>query len=238
MALDKIGFERLWVQIIARLGEKIDKCDALSVDLTDVEQGTATGINADTLGGVTANNYVLETELDIYKTETLNNILQNASIDLEGATETGETVLANADLLAGMTYRQIMDMVHPIGFVFITAEEGDLNELYPWQTWFKAPGGIFVMSAGDGYPLGSMGGEATHTLSVSEMPAHNHKIIRPQWYYSDSDVADNNSGAIFAPKGTSKAYFSQDSEITSMGGGEAHNNMPPYIAANMWVRTA
>ena len=36
--------------------------DTLSIDITDVEQGTATGINADTLGGVAAKNYVLKTD--------------------------------------------------------------------------------------------------------------------------------------------------------------------------------
>lgn len=43
--------------------------DMLSIDITDTDQGTATGINADTLGGVAADGYVLETELDTYKTE-------------------------------------------------------------------------------------------------------------------------------------------------------------------------
>ena len=43
--------------------------DCLSIDITDVEQGTSAGINADTLGGKASSDYVLETELDTYKSE-------------------------------------------------------------------------------------------------------------------------------------------------------------------------
>lgn len=52
-----------------QLDAAIAELDMLTVDITDVEQGTATGINADTLGGVVAGEYVLQTELDIYKNE-------------------------------------------------------------------------------------------------------------------------------------------------------------------------
>lgn len=32
----------------------------------------------------------------------------------------------------------------------------------------------FVIGAGDTYDVGSSGGESTHTLTISEMPQHNH----------------------------------------------------------------
>ena len=129
--------------------------DSLTIDLTDTEQGTAAGINADTLGGVVASEYVLRdelntevktvvTELNSLKTDISDNyVLKNdidklsnsAQIDLEGAGSAGETVLTNADLLAGMTYRQIMNSVYPIGRVIMTFESEDPNVLYSWQTW-------------------------------------------------------------------------------------------------------
>ena len=34
--------------------------------------------------------------------------------------------------------------------------------------------GKFILSLGDGGILGSTGGEASHTLTIDEMPSHNH----------------------------------------------------------------
>ena len=61
--------------VSTQISDAISELDMLTVDITDVEQGTATGINADTLGGVVASGYVLETELDTYKNEVSTNII-------------------------------------------------------------------------------------------------------------------------------------------------------------------
>lgn len=51
-----------------------DDVNALSVDLTDVEQGVAAGINADTLDGKVASEYMTQSEFDVHKNELESNI--------------------------------------------------------------------------------------------------------------------------------------------------------------------
>lgn len=79
------------------------------------------------------------------------------------------------------------------------------------------------------FPVGETGGELSHTLTTTEMPAHNHKTNVPA---STSTKYGTNSGGK-SPKAASTAYTS-----TSTGGGSAHNNMSTYLAVYMWKRTA
>lgn len=61
----------------------VSELDMLSIDVTDVEQGTAAGINADTLGGKAASDYVLEDDFDAYKSKILNEYATKSEIASE-----------------------------------------------------------------------------------------------------------------------------------------------------------
>lgn len=62
-------------------------------------------------------------------------------------------------------------------------------------------------------------GEAEHVLTIPEIPSHDHKYI-------------DNSYAIVSPISRSGSGGHQDVQRTTekTGGGQAHNNMPPYIS--------
>ena len=84
------------------------------------------------------------------------------------------------------------------------------------------------------YKAGSTGGEATHTLTEDEIPAHRHKITYPNagGPYGDAAIGYPTSS------GTTKTWMAEMCKTESAGGGTAHNNMPPYLAVYMWKRTA
>ena len=89
----------------------------------------------------------------------------------------------------------------------------------------------FILAAGDTYAAGSTGGEATHALTVYEMPSHVHSI------YGLVDVAKNQTGNI--QYATNNSLLEPTKKQTDSTGGSApHNNMPPYIAMYIWKRIA
>lgn len=92
---------------------------------------------------------------------------------------------------------------------------------------------VFLLAAGDSYIAGSTGGEATHTLTVDEMPSHNHSVYG--WGY--------NSGGENAEYGNHAGGNRQEElyswlNIGNTGGNQPHNNMPPYLTVYMWKRIA
>ena len=97
----------------------------------------------------------------------------------------------------------------------------------------------FLVGAGNSYALGSTGGESTHTLTIEEMPNHRHDGIE-----SGNDTGglnvDNNygSGNAYAVSPSPNNDQSFGFKTTLTGGSQAHNNLPPYLAVNIWRRDA
>ncbi len=106
------------------------------------------------------------------------------------------------------------------------------------QTTFALPNlqGRVPMHMGSGYTLGQLGGEITHTLTSSEMPAHVHPA------QADAKSGNNNSfnsanayPANAAPMlaystGSSNMVAMSPQMVTSLGGGQPHANQQPFMA--------
>lgn len=77
--------------------------------------------------------------------------------------------------------------------------------------------------------LNVSGGEAAHTLTAAEIPAHNHT-------YQARSTADTGTGIpiIASNTGTSNRTFTTDNNT---GGGGSHNNLQPYIALSFIIKT-
>jgi len=81
---------------------------------------------------------------------------------------------------------------------------------------------VMVMGAGSTYAQGTTGGEATHTLSIAELPVHNH------WLETKSmgSTTGNRSVSLFGDVPESAVVKATE----NTGSGDAHNNLPPYYA--------
>jgi len=133
---------------------------------------------------------------------------------------------------------------YAVGDCFITTREGDPAELLGYGEWLKVEGRSIV-GASDEYPVGSTGGEATHTLTEDELPEVSGSVNFRAWSTGapfvnasgsfSSGGTTSNTAANFGSGGSNQAYRILKH---SFGGGEAHNNMPPYYAMYIWLRIA
>ena len=98
------------------------------------------------------------------------------------------------------------------------------------STTFNVPGlqTRVPVGAGGDYALGDTGGEETHTLTVGEMPKHDHVL---NIYAGSGSVG----GGIVGYSGA--AGGSQYSAFANVGGGQPHNNMQPYTVINYIIAT-
>lgn len=116
---------------------------------------------------------------------------------------------------------------YAIGDIFITTREGNPSALLGYGTWSQIKDS-FLLAAGDTYKAGAAGGEAAHTLTVDEMPGHSHGIqLTSKAVQSGTSYARISSTGEFG-----------DGLISETGGSQPHNNMPPYLAVYMWIRTS
>lgn len=121
----------------------------------------------------------------------------------------------------------IFDRAHPVGSYYWSSDSTNPSQLFG-GTWEQVTD-TFILAAGTTYPAGSSGGEATHTLTSAEMPAHRHALdVR----YNDG----SGSAYVIDVVGPTKHGLTYRTE--TIGASQPHNNMPPYIVAYCWRRTA
>lgn len=121
----------------------------------------------------------------------------------------------------------ILDLVYPVGSLYWSRNSTDPGTLFG-GTWTRVKD-VFILAAGDTYAQGATGGAATVTLTASQMPEHNHTIS----YHSGDPSIDVVSGYHTVGWGDVR-----DTTSVTAGGGQPHENMPPYKAYYCWERTA
>lgn len=149
--------------------------------------------------------------------------------------------------------RNFLNYLYPVGSIYMSVNSTSPAVLFG-GTWSKIEN-RFLLASGDGHAPNSTGGSETHTpqgtvgnhaLTLAETPSHYHKI-----YMKEEGMT--------IPTGTGDLYHVMVSDSTgdqtgpAWGGGTSYaegnphnhgftgtsgNYMPPYLAVNIWKRTA
>ncbi|MDR7252492.1 microcystin-dependent protein [Nocardioides sp. BE266] len=97
--------------------------------------------------------------------------------------------------------------------------------------------GRLPIGVGQGHSLGERGGEAAHTLSPNEMPAHTHSYAVTDHRGSTGDPGAP-TGTAFASgerahtaAAVGNATF-HPSAVSNVGGSQAHLNLQPFLTLN------
>ena len=96
------------------------------------------------------------------------------SIKIEGE-GSKENVFSDSD--SGMPLwngAPLLNLVYPVGSIYWSSNDTDPGTLFG-GTWQQIKD-RFVLAAGDSYTNGAIGGAATVTLTVSNMPSHTHSF--------------------------------------------------------------
>lgn len=141
--------------------------------------------------------------------------------------------------------------VYPVGSIYLSILDTSPESLFG-GTWEKLQN-VFLYGSGT-KSLGATGGSETVTLTTNQIPSHTHtgsassvgththgsskaiEVTSPsEGVYWETPIAHRNYRVI---ERTPDGAHSHTLNLNNTGGGQSHNNMPPYLVVNMWKRTA
>lgn len=106
------------------------------------------------------------------------------------------------------------------------------------RTTFALPDlrGRVPVHPGSGVSLGQKSGEETHTLTIDEMPQHNHNFLALNTNGTTTSPFNNllavSSDLPYQPVET---LVQMGNMMLNVGGSQAHENMQPYLALNFCI---
>ena len=131
--------------------------------------------------------------------------------------------------------------IYPVGSIYIGVSNINPSTIFG-GTWVAFGTGKTIVGVDTSQTefdiVEETGGEKTHTLTVDEMPSHNHNPDYAGSYLTYGGRGNEYSGGLGGGPywGPSDWYSSSATSYT--GGNQPHNNLQPYITVYMWKRTA
>lgn len=165
---------------------------------------------------------ILKDTIDGFTSEPIGSIKLYA-----GSTAPSEWLFCDGSAVSRTTYADLFDVIGT------TYGSGDGSTTFNLPN-LKGNVPVGLNSSDSSFDtLGETGGEKTHTLIVNEIPSHNHQSPKNGYFVEDGGSGNNmytQSGGSFATKS------SMDSYTQNTGGGQAHNNLQPYIVLNYIIK--
>ena len=151
---------------------------------------------------------------------------------------------------------ELLLTVYPVGSIYICLHNGNPGQLFG-GTWAKIEG-RFLLASHSSYPVGSMGGSADAVVVAHThiQGPHQHVAQEGMFLSSVDDIKINTTKRSFPSASSNGVHFvytdadivhgiaeniGTDVEwpgIDSEGVSGTGKNMPPYLAVNVWRRTA
>lgn len=138
----------------------------------------------------------------------------------------------------------LFNTLYPVGSVYITfSKDFDPNDVFTGRWTRNGTKGYALVGAIDPDEYrdpsnsileiagGSTQGEVEHTLTVEEMPSHNHRLQMRIAGSGDQEIEDWGAPSVIQ---TNMGYV----YALATGGSQAHNNVQPSIGVYIWHRTA
>lgn len=165
----------------------------------------------------------------------------------------GDGSATNLDIIS-------FNQIYPVGAIYMSTVSTNPATLFKIGNWEALPAGRVLLAQGTStwgvnYSAGSTGGEDKHTLTINESAPHNHTgsattsgsththALTMQASHGKSGnggvprFSDGDIWSGYKTQNLSAAgEHSHAITINNSGGGQAHNNMQPYLSVYMWKR--
>lgn len=187
------------------------------------------------------------TEMDANTTN-----LNNDKADVIGTPATGDLAAFDAnDDIEAYPLSTLFDVMYPVGSVYINANvatnPGTLLGFGTWTAFGAGKVPVGLDSGDSDFDTGEeTGGAKTHTISTGELPAHTHGSAGAHTHVQKHAIDNTGAATAFAKTVGVDAAVENSVVSTassgahthsSVGSGDAHNNVQPYIVVYMWKRT-
>jgi len=131
----------------------------------------------------------------------------------------------------------VLETIYPVGSIYTNAGVAtNPGTLLGFGTWTAFGAGRVIVGVdstdADFDAVRETGGAKTHTLTIAELPAHTHQL--------GSNDSGTGTGGAANVEFTRSFGEGNGASVTSssVGSGNAHTIVQPYITAYMWRRTA
>ena len=139
------------------------------------------------------------------------------------------------------------DKTYPVGSIYISTSGTNPSTIYG-GTWERYGQGKTLVGLNESETefstINKTGGEKTHTLTIDEMPSHNHNLGGHTFLWGENvgTVNIKNANAEAGATSQNRLYTYQNqygwANTLVNGGSQPHNNLQPYITVYMWKRTS